>query len=353
MRSALVLIIGTQIAFLFASFLFLAARRWRDRYEQETLQRERQALTEGIAAALEVPPKIERFTQAVSNVRFDTLVLVMYDFSGRVAGVPWERLVTAVRKMPKPEAELHRNVSSRLWWKRLLGARALAVMGGIDDLPLAKKLVSDPHPAVKLAAISIARRVRDERLLTDILNEAIGSRRVVRGYMFDTLTAAKAELAPILRRRLIKPKSVFELRDLIRLAGVLGTPELMQPVLELSTHDDPEVRGGVARALGNFPHADSRTALLTLIRDPAWQVRTRAATSLGNIRADTATDLLRAALRDSNWWVRLRAALALRQLGDAGIAQLEAAAKDDDRFASQMAEYTLRLTDAAVADYLA
>lgn len=353
MKSALVIIIGTQIAFLLASFLYLAMRRWRDRYEQETLQRERQALTEGIAAALEVPPKIERFTQAVSNVRFDTLVLVMYDFSGRVAGAPWERLVTAVRQMPKPEAELHRHVSSRLWWRRLLGARALAVMGGIDDLPLAQKLVSDQHPAVKLAAISIARRVRDERLLTDILNEAIVSRRVVRGYMFDTLTAAKAELEPILRRRLTEPKSVFELRDLIRLAGVLGTPELLQPVLALSTHDDPEVRGGVARALGNFPHASSRTALLSLIQDPAWQVRTRAAMSLGNIRADGATDLLRAALCDSNWWVRLRAALALRQLGDTGIVQLEAAAKGDDRFASQMADYTLGLTDAAVADYLA
>ena len=353
MRTALVLIIGTQIAFLIASFAFLTIRRWRYRYDRAALQRERQALTEGIAAALEVPPKIERFTQAVVNVRFDTLVLVMYDFSGRVSGPPWERLVKAVRTMPGPEAELRRHVSSRWWWRRLLGARALAVMGGIDDLPLAERLVSDRHSAVKLAAISIARRVRDERLLTDILVEAISSRRVVRGYMFDTLTAARAELAPILRRRLTNPQSVFELRDLIRLAGTLGTPQLMAPILRLANHQDPEVRGGVARALGNFPHTESRTALLTLVQDTAWQVRTRAATSLGTIRADGATDLLRGALRDANWWVRLRAALALRQLGDTGMAQLEAAAKDDDRFARQMAEYTLGLTDAAVADYLA
>ena len=353
MSRALVLIIGAQIAFLVASFLFLAIRRWHDGYERATLQRERQALTEGIAAALEVPPKIERFETAVASVRFDTLVLELYDFSGRVSGAPWERLISTVRSMPGPEGQLRRHVTSRLWWKRLLGARALAVMGTIDDLPLAQKLVSDRHPAVKIAAISIARRVRDERLLTDVLDQAIVSRRVVRGYMFDTLTSARRELVPILQRRLREPKSVFELRDLIRLAGTLATPELLEPILGLTTHEDTEVRGGSARSLGNFPHADSTSALLRLIQDPAWQVRTRAATSLGALRAEEALDLLRAALRDDNWWVRLRAALALRRLGERGIDQLDQAAHDDDRFASEMATYTLHLTDAAVADYLA
>jgi HEAT repeat protein len=351
--TALVAIIAAQLAFLVASFLFLVIRRRYDDHAHAKLQRERQALTEGIAAALEVPPKIDRFRTAVANVRFDTLVLVLYDFSGRVSGAPWERLVSTVRSTPGPEAQLRRHVTSRLWWKRLLGARALAVMGSIDDLPYARKLVADPHPAVKLAAISIARRVRDERLLTDVLDQAIVSRRVVRGYMFDTLTSARRELAPILQRRLREPKSVFELRDLIRLAGTLAKPELLEPILRLTTHEDAEVRGGAARALGNFPHGDSRAALLRLIQDPAWQVRTRAATSLGAIRAKEALDLLRRALRDDNWWVRLRAALALRQFGEPGVEQLNRASQDDDRFASEMATYILDLTDAAVADYLA
>ncbi len=352
MRTILVVVIGAQVAFLAASFLFLSLRRWRDRYERQTLQRERRALTEGIAGALESPPKTERFTKAVATVRFDTLVLVLYDFSGRVGGDAWERLVDTVRSAPGPNRDLRRHVTSRLWWRRLLGARALSIIGGPDDLFLAKALVADSHPAVKLASISIARRIRDGRLLADVLNQAIVSRRVVRGYMFDTLVTARRELAPILERRLTVPKSVFELRDLIRLAGTLATPELLRPVLDLASHEDPEVRGGVARALGSFPHPESRTALLQLIRDEAWQVRTRAATSLGAIRAEEATGLLRGALRDHNWWVRLRAALALRQLGPEGLSELEAGAKDDDRFAREMARYTLGLTEAAVADYL-
>jgi hypothetical protein len=351
MSTFLIVVAVLQSAFLFGTFILLVVRRQVDRANLRRRGQEHQRLADLVRGALE-GGALEQVLDEVDRTHFDTVAGVLYR-QARTPGDPdWERLIRGVRSTRWYRNLRTRYVSSRFWWRRLVGARALTIVATMEDVDVARALVADHHPAVKLAAIGILARAHDGPLVETVLNEAIASKRVVRGYMFDSLTALGGALTPILEDRLTHPRSVFELRDLIRLAGTVADPELLDEVMALRTHEDPEVRGGVARTLGSYPGADARDALLVLVRDDAWQVRTRAAIALGAVGGADAVEPLSVALRDRNWWVRLRAAIALRRLGDAGHNRLETARDGDDRFAAEMASYALGLTEAAVQDYL-
>lgn len=353
MKQVLVILAVVQAGILLATFVFLVINRWMDARRVLRRRTERERLLAALQAALQADAAGADFLAAAAAARFAAVALVLHDHAVQVQGERWEALMVGLRSHPAVEKALRRHVRSRLWWRRAVGARVLALAARPDDLAAVRSLVADPRPAVKLAAITAVKRLPRRELLEAVLDEAVRVRRVMRGYMMSTLASVGAPLVPILIDRLARPGSLFELRDLIKLAGAIASPELMDVVLHRAAHEDPEVRGAVARALGAFPHPRSQDALLRLIADPAWQVRTRAATALGMLAAADAQVALGRAVADANWWVRLRAALALRQLGERGIHALETIARGSDRFAAEMARYTLRLTDAALVDHLA
>jgi HEAT repeat protein len=77
-------------------------------------------------------------------------------------------------------------------------------------------------------------------------------------------------------------------------------------------------------------------------------VRAMAAKALGRIHFQAAVPVLAMAVRDPEWWVRANAAEALRQMGEPGIAALEALLDDSDNYARQQA--VLMLQEAGVLD---
>jgi HEAT repeat protein len=260
--------------------------------------------------------------------------------------------VDAVRQSDWFKTFLEPRACSRFWWKRLVAARLLAITGRQEDVTLAKALIADRHPAIKVAGIQVVRRIKDFSLLQTVLDEAMSAQPVVRRYLFDTLVSVRQVLVPVLDERIAKAETIGELRALITLGGELAAVELFDRLLSYVDHEELEIRVAVARALGSYPHPRSEETLTAFLTDAQWQVRTQAASSLGLIRALGARDALRLALSDSDWWVRLRAAVALRQLGLAGTHLLTEAQRGSDRFAQEMARYVLGLTDQAVADYL-
>ncbi|TKC92357.1 HEAT repeat domain-containing protein [Trinickia terrae] len=89
-----------------------------------------------------------------------------------------------------------------------------------------------------------------------------------------------------------------------------------------TTEPNAQVRRAAIGALGFAARTDADAtqvvvALLTALRDAAWQVREEAAATLGKLRAQAARDALIAALDDEYWQVRLQAARALGKLRDA------------------------------------
>lgn len=113
--------------------------------------------------------------------------------------------------------------------------------------------------------------------------------------------------------------------DIVRLEAVsvlgwLKNERALGP-LTVTAAQDPSaaVRRAAIGALGIGAAATDETiaALLSALRDAAWQVREEAAATLGKLRASGARDALIAALDDDYWQVRLQAVRALGKLGDA------------------------------------
>jgi HEAT repeat protein len=352
MSHFLAIIVGAQLVMLLGVSALLIGHRWVSGSRRSERDRERAELGRAIVGVLSQRTPGDELVRLIDAARPDSVAAALQRHGAQINGEEWEAIVTLVRTTRWFATTVSRNLQSRFWWRRLVGARMLAVLGSDEDLSTVRALVTDRHPAVKVAAITILRRVHAPDLMALVLDEAIGAPSVVRYYFFDTLLTVGPALVPTLSDRLRTPRSEKEIPALVRMAGDVGGPELLDTILPYTHHVDLDVRAATARALGAYPHPRSRDALVELLKDGEWQVRTRAATALGSIRALEARSALAAVLNDSNWWVRLRAAVALRQLGPAGVELLKTTQSSGDRFAAEMARYTLGLTDAAVADYL-
>ncbi len=351
MITVLIVIIAVQTVFLMATFAVLAVRRALHRRRAAVRARESARINEALRFVLLGGMDGEQFRQVIDSCGFDTVTIVLQEHAAQIRGDSWEAVVGHVRESRWFREIRAGHTESRFWWRRLVGARALALLADETDLPVARELLTDEHPAIRLAAISIVRRLPRPELIEIVLDRAIRAQPVVMRYFFDTLAAVPDAVAPILRARLDHPDHREHLAALLRVAGVAPTPGLLEIVLAHTRDHELEIRVAAARALGSYPSAAAVDALIELLQDEAWQVRTQAASALGLTRAVAARQALDAALRDSNWWVRLRAAVALRQLGTQGVASLSEAQAGDDRFAAEMARYALRLTHAAVGEY--
>ncbi len=353
MSTTLLAVVATaQLAFFVGMFAWLVVYRGVDERRKRRHRAQSAVLSRALMDLLEQKITPDRFVSTMDRCDGHVIVAVLHQFASQIGGEPWERVVDAVRQTSWFDRFVSPRARSRLWWQRLVAARLLAIAGRENDLSLTQGLVADRHPAIKVAAIQIVRRVRDEAVLEIVLDEALEAKPVVRRYLFDTVASVRRVLVPVLGRRLETADAVEELRSLIALAGELSAVEFFGPLLGYVGHEAMEIRVAVARSLSNYPHPRTEAALSELLADKQWQVRTQAASSLGVIRAVNARGVLKRALSDGNWWVRLRAAIALRQLGGAGSQVLRDVEAGDDRFALEMARYVQGLTDEAVADYL-
>ncbi|MFQ5678889.1 MAG: HEAT repeat domain-containing protein [Gemmatimonadota bacterium] len=249
-----------------------------------------------------------------------------------------------------------RSCRSRFWWKRMEASQILAFLDDPADVPVLRERLRDRAPAVRVGAIFAARALTPPQLLDDLLQLVVKAEPARRKVLLDALAAYGAVVVPALARHLEDPRlGTSERASLLSLAEHLANsvrePELTECVLPYTRDLQLEVRVKAVRALATLPGERADARLLRALRDPAWEVRAQAAKALGRRGTPRAARALRQALGDRTWWVRLRAGIALRQLGRAGRAELQGAQREADPFARDMADYALRLEDAAVLEY--
>jgi HEAT repeat protein len=107
--------------------------------------------------------------------------------------------------------------------------------------------------------------------------------------------------------------------EAVGVAGWLKDERALAQLAEVAAGDaDPDVRRAAVGSLGlgSEPAEAIVDALLSALRDDAWQVREEAAATLGKLRAGQARDALIASLDDPYWQVRLKSARALGRLRD-------------------------------------
>ena len=91
--------------------------------------------------------------------------------------------------------------------------------------------------------------------------------------------------------------------------------DCVEPLLFAMKDKEPEIRGAVALALGQFQDRRVAEPLIKMLADPAPVVRTAAAEALGQLKEPGAIRWLVGLLRDADATVRLRAVRSLERLG--------------------------------------
>ncbi len=292
----------------------------------------------------------EHLRSSLDRLSFADQCNYLQRLSIQLGGDDWERL-SRVMRGTKWFEKVRTYSGSRLWWRRLLAARAFMVVGSAEDLPHIEALLRDDRAPVRRAAVWSLKRVQSPALAAAVLEMAPREPRVMRTQVLEILAGSRVHVLGPLIESLRSSRGREELRTALALSEMLGVPGLLEHVVPHADNPDFEIRIVAARSLAEYPHARSSRTLVKLLHDPAWQVRAQAAAGLGSIGAREAATDLNGALSDSNWWVRLRSALALRRIGAEGISLLERRRPEDDAYAYEMAQYVLHLDAAAVAEY--
>lgn len=247
-------------------------------------------------------------------------------------------------------ATIARQAASRFWWRRLAAARLLAFTAAPSDRVRVRRLLDDPHPAVRTAATRCLPRVNDPELVALVLDRLPPLAPLVRAALTVTLRELASHTVPALLARLANAASSRDLETWINVAEVIGAPEAYPHLAALARHEEAVVRLAVARALKRQFHSNASDVLAMLLSDDDWRVRAQAARSLGALGAHEKTPALETALADSAWWVRFRASLALAQMGEPGRRVLKASRHASDRMARDMSSLVCGLSDGSIIE---
>jgi hypothetical protein len=241
---------------------------------------------------------IEHLLRSVCGEERDRLVAVLCSLGGVEKklktlrrGKEWERVAaaTALRRFDQPEvvAALRAALDDPSPEVRGTAARALHDLGAIDSAEtLIDKLVIEaslpPHA------------------LRDIF------RKLSRGFCDDLLAVLQSDV---------------ETARIVAIDALAHSGELrvVDPLLRLISEGSKEITANVFRALALLGDPRALPAVMSGLKDPAWEVRCQAALCAGRIGAVEAKGLLARLLEDPIWWVRYRSAEALHELGEQGI----------------------------------
>lgn len=239
-------------------------------------------------------------------------------------------------------AEVHRRARpwNGAWWgtrptRGRPPARVLEWEGTADVMAAVRRGLTDPEPAVRLAAIEAVRTTDDRESLAALADRfAAEPDAEVRATLARTLGAMKhAPALPALVAALRgdAPEAVRE--AVIEAVEAIGTDAATEALVQLLGRPDlPDaVRPRVIAALGKFRARPAVPALVETLGSPSEEVRVAAAGALARIgEPQGAAPALRGLLGDPSLEVRRAAIEALGTLRDReSVAALTAAAEDE------------------------
>lgn len=352
MNSALVfgVIAALQVAFLILLFVFLSVRRRYDRQRQAAFMAGKSTLSVPLRDWVVAGTNPAALVAALRELPKGTAVGYLALLARQTITIDQrDSLAELLRQEPWIHVALAQR-HSRYWWRRLESARALSILGTMDDQPAVAALLRDEHPAVQVAAASALPRVADAEMLGHVIDELFAVPKVVRQYVTTVLRQTRGMAGEALTGRIQAGTERAELAAWIELAASIDHPQAIAASIQHAAHRAPAVRRAVTKALARHPGPDAVKTLIQLLQDADFSVRALAARGLGQLGSATSVPALAPLLADHVWQVRLRAALSLAQLGERGRAALRVAREGNDRFAREMATMVSGLTDGAVLE---
>lgn len=280
---------------------------------------------------------------------FAVLQELSADFDGQ-ARVRLERVVRA-RGLDR-----HIDVMSRSqrWRHRIQAANLQHLASG--NVELWQRLVSDRHPLVRARSIASLNHEQRHQAQVTLIESLTDPHPAVRLAAKGALLRLGDGLVPIVLALLERPPEAEALTpdqpasplDLLlaalELACHSGDSRFGAALMALTMSDRPVIREAAATALarsGADPLDDLRQCLEQLLEDPEAGVRAAAVHALSGLNSTLSVAVIGRCLSDSAWTVRRASGLALEQLGPAGALLLRHHLEDEDPFARDMARKVL------------
>jgi hypothetical protein len=295
------------------------------------------AASRALTVALDAE-SFEGATEEVRALRRTEQVRLLTSFSTALDGDKRERLRHIAEQVGVLTLAA-RRCRSRLWWRRLEGARLFTVLGGGQRKML--RLLDDRREEVRAQAMEWAGAYASPQAVERLADHLSDPASLCRFTVKESLLRLRAQASPVIRRRLAAQQGA--LADLLEVAAWSAVPSYLEPALALTRSADPAVRTGAVRLLGALGGPRAVERLREALDDHTPQVRAAAAEATGRLGHWPAAPLLGARLRDSAWDVRKEAALALARVGAPGQVVLRRALSDADPFAADMARLMLAL----------
>jgi len=283
---------------------------------------------------------VRHLAELPRRLRIDLLADVAFS----LAGAKRRRLATLAVELGL-SAVADGRCRSRLWWRRLQGARLFTLLGG--GKATVPRLLGDRRPEVRTQAAQWAVEHHDQEtvgLLLRMLELDDGSTRFT---VKDSLIRIGRPLTPLLAAHL-REHSGASVGPVLAVAVGLPDPVLLPAALALCADDVPGIRALAARLAGAIGGGRAVEVLLDLTGDEAPEVRAAAARALGRAGHWPAAPSLARLLNDASWDVRHQAAVALRTLGPPGMLFLGRAVSAGDPAAADAARHMLDLPDSAM-----
>lgn len=205
---------------------------------------------------------------------------------------------------------------------RLEAVTALGRLRGASALPVVQDLITDPWPAMRIAALNAAAAIDQDAFIVVLASLDADPNWSVRSAMAGVLATLPADVA------------VDRLRVMLEDEDKRVTPAVLRALarhkvadagtLALARANDPDyaIRNVVVDLIGELKPAGGAEALRTAYTraqsDVSYEVRTSALTSLAAYGPGEAVETLKTALADKEWVVRLRAAQLLTRLDPTG-----------------------------------
>jgi len=219
------------------------------------------------------------------------------------------------------------DLQNRRWWRRADSVRALGFVEERSALPAIMRILDDEHEEVRAAAVEAAGRLGDPRAIPALLEHLADSGRYQRARVVDALRSLGPPVTPALVE--LARARPDRARLVVDVLGLIGTAAAIDPLLQWCGDSRGDVRAAALGALGSIGLDDrSYYYALRALGDSDPQARAMAARALGRGRREDAVGYLAGRL-DDEWLPAAQAAGALRRLGGAGLAALQARARDE------------------------
>jgi hypothetical protein len=306
--------------FSLAALGAMMGARLKRRHEEADIPARRARISKALlhyAMAGAAPPKLSLSSRLDQRLLIETAL----DAAHIMRGEARDRLVSYLQGIGLDRALQRQTRSSKLR-DRLLAIEALRLFPGSKTSAALRAAERSSDLRIWLVALQTRTAIGsgpDTLGLLELAKRPGASRAQA---LHDLLAARAIENTHEALSALNAPLADSTRALLVRALGETGRYEAFKPLRVSLCHPAGQVRTAAAGALGALGFAAAREALAKATRDVDWRVRLKAVESIAKLGFKECRACLLALCSDPVWWVRFRAEEALRNLADAGVAEL-------------------------------